>query len=182
MSSLAVDACCLLNLIAAGNILHTCSMPFGFSLFVPKVVAKESIYILQPDDDPSGKLVRQEVDMDRYVERQLVNYCEVEGGFETELYVHFAVQLDDGEAACLAIAKSRSWILATDDRVARRMATEHSVKVLGTPEIVRTWAETHSIPDAEIASAIANIQRFAKYIPRPNAPDADWWYQMQKGS
>jgi predicted nucleic acid-binding protein len=179
MSSLALDACCLLNLVAAGQILHESSTKLGFSIFVPKVVAKESIYILQPDDDQSGQLVRKEVDMDDYVERKLVSYCDVEGSYETELYVQFAVDIDDGEAACLAIAKSRSWVMATDDRVARRIATEHSVPVLGTPEIVRTWAESNSVSDSEIALAIGNIQRFAKYAPRANVLDADWWYQKQ---
>jgi len=177
MSSVAIDACCLLNLIAAGNILHENSTKLGFSIFVPKVVAKESIYVLQPDDDQSGQLVRQKVDMNRYMERQLLSYCDIEGSVEAELYVKFAVQLDDGEAACLAIAKSRSWIMATDDRVARRMATEQSVNVLGTPEIVRAWAQCNCVSDAEIALAIGNIQRFAKYTPRANGPDADWWYR-----
>lgn len=179
MSSVAIDACCLLNLIAAGNILHENSTKLGFSIFVPKVVAEESIYVLQPDDDQSGQLVRQKVDMNRYVERQLLSYCDIEGSVEAELYVKFAVQLDDGEAACLAIAKSRSWIMATDDRVARRMAMEQSVKVLGTPEIVRNWAECNCVSDGEIALAIGNIQRFAKYTPRANGPDSDWWYRKQ---
>ncbi len=179
MSSVAIDACCLLNLIAAGNILHENSTKLGFSIFVPKIVAKESTYILEPDDDQSGQLVRQEVDMNRYVERQLLSYCDIEGSVEAELYVKFAVQLDDGEAACLAIAKSRSWIMATDDRIARRMAMEQSVKVLGTPEIVRTWAECNCVSHGEIALAIGNIQRFAKYTPRANGLDADWWYRKQ---
>lgn len=179
MSSLALDACCLLNLTAAGKILNENSSRTGFSFFVPKVVANESIYILQPDDDQAGQLVRKEVDMNLYVDRKLVSYCDIEGAHETELYVQFAVQIDDGEAACLAIAKSRSWILATDDRVARRLATEQSVKVLGTPEIVRTWAESNSVSDSEISSVIGNIQRYTKYFPRSNVPDAEWWYQKQ---
>jgi len=179
MSGLALDACCLLNLVAAGRILHENSTKFGFSLYVPKVVAKESIYILQPDDDQSDQLVRKEVNMDDYVHRNLVSYCDVEGSYESELYVQFAVQLDDGEAACIAIAKSRSWAIASDDRVARRLATAHSVPVLGTPEIVKTWAEYNSISDHDIALAIGNIQRFAKYTPRASVTDADWWYQNQ---
>jgi predicted nucleic acid-binding protein len=182
MSSLALDACCLLNLVAAGKILHENSTKLGFLMFVPKVVARESMYILQPDEDQTDQLVRKEVDMNNYVDRKLLSYCDVEGSYEAELYVQFAVQIDDGEAACLAIAKSRSWIMASDDRVARRIATEHSVKVLGTPEIVRTWAESKSVSDSEIALAIGNIQRFAKYVPRANAPDAAWWYQKQAAS
>ncbi len=179
MSSLALDACCLINLVAAGKILHENPTKIGFSFFVPRVVAKESIYILQPDDEQAGQLVRKEVDMSQYVDRKSVSYCDIEGGYEAALYVRFAVQLDDGEAACLAIAKSRSWILATDDRVARRLATEQSVKVLGTPEIVRTWAESNSVSDSEISSVIGNIRRYAKYAPRVNVPDAEWWYQKQ---
>jgi predicted nucleic acid-binding protein len=179
VSSLALDACCLLNLVAAGKILHENFTKTGFSFFVPRVVAKESIYILQPDDDHSGQLVRREVDMNQYVDRKLVSYCDIEGSCEAEWYVRFAVQIDDGEAACLAIAKSRSWILATDDRVARRLATEQSVKVLGTPEIVRTWAESNAVSESEISSVIGNIQRYAKYVPRSNVPDAGWWYQKQ---
>lgn len=179
VSSLALDACCLLNLFAAGKILHENFTKTGFSFFVPRVVAKESIYILQPDDDHAGQLVRREVDMNQYVERKLVSYCDIERSCEAEWYVRFAVQIDDGEAACLAIAKSRSWILATDDRVARRLATEQSVKVLGTPEIVRTWAESNAVSESEISSVIGNIQRYAKYVPRSNVPDAKWWYQKQ---
>lgn len=179
MSSLALDACCLLNLVAAGKILHENASKIGFSFFVPGVVAKESVYILQPEDDQAEQLVRKEVDMNQYVGRKLVSYCDIQGVYEAELYVQFAVQIDDGEAACLAIAKSRSWILATDDRVARRLATEQSVKVLGTPELVRTWAESNSVSDSEISSVIGNIQRYAKYVPRSNVPDAEWWYQKQ---
>lgn len=179
MSSLALDACCLINLVAAGKILRENPTKIGFSFFVPRVVAKESIYILQPDDEQAGQLVRKEVDMNQYVDRKSVSYCDIEGGYEAALYVRFAVQLDDGEAACLAIAKSRSWILATDDRVARRLATEQSVKVLGTPEIVRTWAESNSVSDSEISSVIGNLRRYAKYAPRVNVPDAEWWYQKQ---
>ncbi len=179
MSSLALDACCLINLVAAGKILRENPTKIGFSFFVPRVVAKESIYILQPDDEQAGQLVRKEVDMNQYVDRKSVSYCDIEGGYEAALYVRFAVQLDDGEAACLAIAKSRSWILATDDRVARRLATQQSVKVLGTPEIVRTWAESNSVSDSEISSVIGNIRRYAKYAPRVNVPDAEWWYQKQ---
>ena len=177
MNGLALDACCLLKLVAARRIFHENSTKLGFSLYVPQVVAKESIYILEPDEDQTDQLVRKEVNMDDYVHRNLVSYCDVEGSYEFELYVQFAVKLDDGEAACLAIAKSRSWSIASDDRVARRLAMEHSVPIFGTPEIVKFWAERNSSSDQDIASAIGNIHRFAKYAPRASVPDADWWYR-----
>ncbi len=177
MSGLVLDACCLLNLIAAGKILDETSRTLSCTLFVPKVVAREAIYILQPDDEQPDLLVRKEVGINNYAESSLISFCDVEGSYEAELYVQFAVQLDDGEAACLAIAKSRSMTMASDDRIARRLAIEHSVPVLGTPEIVKTWAETCSATDHDTALVIGNIQRFAKYTPRSNVTDADWWYQ-----
>lgn len=40
--------------------------------------------------------------------------------------------LGRGEASCLAIAKQRQWVLATDDRKARQFATAMAVQVTGT--------------------------------------------------
>jgi predicted nucleic acid-binding protein len=41
-------------------------------------------------------------------------------------------QLHAGEASCLAIAQQRNWLLLTDDKAARRYATEQSIAVSGT--------------------------------------------------
>jgi len=40
--------------------------------------------------------------------------------------------LHPGEAACLAIAKHRNWLLLTDDRAARRAGFEWDVRISGT--------------------------------------------------
>ena len=183
MSDLAVDACCLLNLIAAGNILprigDTPSEQAGLLLeavlHVPATVANEALYVLHPDEDDADKLVKCELDIDRLIEAGVLHGCDLQSGDESELFIQLAVRLDDGEAACLAIAKSRSWVLATDDRVARKLAYELEVLTVGTAELVKRWAELSAAGDDLIAQTITNIQRFAKFSPRAGSPDADWW-------
>ena len=55
---------------------------------------------------------------------------------ESRLYLEFLRQpeMDDGEAAALAIASSRQAQLVTDDVAARRKAAVHTVQCLGTAE------------------------------------------------
>ncbi len=178
MHCMAVDACCLINLLAAGKILVPATN-LQISFHVPTTVAQESVYLLQPDKDQPEKLVRTEINLTELAQDGRIHYCDVEGSYEGELFVQFAVKLDDGEAACLAIAKSRSWSVASDDRIARRLALEHNVPIVGTPELVKHWADAHSATDQDVAEVISQIEKFAKYVPRANVPEATWWNQMR---
>ena len=131
MTDIVVDACRLINLVAAGSILPTPSDKNGQSsvtrfpstLHVPKVVVNESLYILQLDSDDPTSLIKTPIDLSTAWEQRTLCECDVEGDEESSLYVQLAVRLDDGEAAALAIAKNRSWALATDDRVAASTLT-----------------------------------------------------------
>lgn len=44
--------------------------------------------------------------------------------------------LGGGEAACLAMAATRGWIVASDDRLAQREARRRGVEYLGTPGLL----------------------------------------------
>jgi len=161
MHDVALDACCLINLCAAGTILGgelplagprrrgrrgTAASPkpgsgVGLNLHVPSKVAEETLYILQQDPDDASKLVKVPIDLDHYTAAGLLHECDLQGPEETELFVQMAAQLGDGEAACFAISANRGWALATDDRRARRFAAESSLAVITTPELVKLWAE-----------------------------------------
>lgn len=59
-------------------------------------------------------------------------------------YVSLLASLGAGEASCLAVARSRDMILATDDRAARREAAQLGVPVTGTlGMLVRLVREGH---------------------------------------
>jgi len=51
---------------------------------------------------------------------------------EVELFAKMPNRLHQGEAACLAIAQNRRWVLLTDDRSARRYALTHDIHLSGT--------------------------------------------------
>ena len=51
---------------------------------------------------------------------------------EIELFAKMPTRLHQGEAACLAIAQYRNWVLLTDDRSARRYAMTQGIRLSGT--------------------------------------------------
>lgn len=182
MSDLVIDACCLINLVAAGNVV---SKPprkgkkkqvwFPATLHVPTEVENEALYILQPDADDATQLVKSAIDFSTLKQNEVIRGCCVEGEEESALFVRLAVRLDDGEAACLAIAKNRSWTLATDDRVAAKLADELKVTVVNTAQMVKMWADHSSASRRTIAETISNIQTYAKFVPRRQSAECDWW-------
>lgn len=190
MKDVAVDACCLINLLAADCVLPKPSTQkkrskdspqphgshsLGLVLHVPDIVAVESMYILQPDHDDPAKLLKSPIDLGPYFANGTLSKCEIEAGDETALFVGFARKLDDGEAACVAIAKNRSWLLATDDRPATSLAVQVGATVLSTSNLLKLWATNTKATKTEIGNALLNVQRFARFVPRPNSPDSAWW-------
>jgi hypothetical protein len=189
MTAIVIDACCLINLVAAGRILPTPSVmgksvrkgSFPGTLHVPEIVAKEALYILQPDSDDPTSLIKTTIDLSASREQQVLSDCDIEGSEEASLFVQLAVRLDDGEAAALAIAKHRSWKLATDDRVAANLAGELSVNVLNTAQLVKLWADHSGANAREICETVNSIQTYAKFVPRRDSTEFKWWQKQAEG-
>lgn len=194
MQDVALDACCLINLCAAGRILCPSSSStakpqrdakthkstqhrpgFGLNLHVPAKVTGEALYIMHSDEEDQTSLVECPIDLQPYLAAGLLVPCDLETQEEIELFVQMAAQLGDGEAACFALAAKRGWALATDDRRARRLAAESSLIVITTPELVKLWAKNTRASDEEIRTVLQNIQRFAYFTPRQNSPEYAWW-------
>jgi predicted nucleic acid-binding protein len=89
--------------------------------------------------------------------------------------VQLATTLDDGEAACLAIAKARGWTLATDDRKGRREAGNLGVQVITTPELVKAWADATKSGHAAVTKMLRAIQDYARFAPHRTMPLHSWW-------
>jgi predicted nucleic acid-binding protein len=99
------------------------------------------------------------------------------GGWKANGRSRFGARLADGEAEAAALAAVRGYILATDDRKARRVATERcsTLRLTGTLELLREWQSTAGIVDAVIASALRRIAERATYRPRRTDPLWSWW-------
>jgi predicted nucleic acid-binding protein len=199
MQDVVLDACCVINLYAAGKFLsgeaprskpprrrivlpgsspQAKKLALDFKLHLPAKVKEEARYILQPDEDDESKLVKTDIDLDAMIQTGVLHQCDLEGEEETELFVQIATKLDDGEAVCFAIAKSRGWLLATDERPTERLAKKHSVSIITTPELVKHWADKTKASEDDVAKVVWNIQTYAHYFPRKTLPKHSWWMAL----
>lgn len=173
MAESIVDACCLINLFASGkerSIFRACA-----ELWVPTQVQNEALRIRRIDEDDPEKLVSQDIDVGAAIAKGYIHSCSFEGQDEWNAFVGFAMQLDDGEASCLAIALSRGWTVATDDRKARRIAYENGISLISTPELIQRWVDATAASEATVAEVLKRIEHFAKFQPRRSDPLYGWW-------
>jgi len=172
MDDVVIDACCLINLYAAGD-LRTRLLVHGRKWCIPSVVLRESLYIHQVQAD--GTTVKIAIEIQSLIDDGSVHSCDATDGAELDLFVDFAAKIDDGEAMALAIAKSRGWTVATDDRKAIRLAEEHSVSVLTTPDLMKSWADSTDAAPEELRLALERIEKLATFSPSSRHPLHKWW-------
>lgn len=173
-----IDACCTINLYAAGNLL-TLLPALGAEWHVAENVIAEAGFIRKPDPDDEKKLVKEPINLKPALDLGVLRACTATED-ELALFVALAVEVDDGEAMCLAIAQSRGWTLTTDDRKARRVAGQRGVTLLSTPELLKQWATTTAASEEEVARVLLNIQTFARFRPHRSLPATDWWEEAVK--
>lgn len=68
---------------------------------------------------------------------------------EHESFGEFVRTFGAGEASCIALARHREGVVATDDRVARRRCIELGVPLTGTIGILKALSVSHTISVAE---------------------------------
>ena len=62
---------------------------------------------------------------------------------------------------CLAIAESRGWVVATDDRKAIRVAEKGGLTVISCPQLVKTWVDATRPDTALVVQVLTDIQTLA---------------------
>ena len=149
--------------------------PWPMAYFVPDLVKRESLFIRQEDDQDPSVLVSHAIDLSDALAAGVLRECKLENEQEAHEFVRLASVLDDGEAACMALAKCRSWIVATDDRKALRVARSEGVSTITTPEIVKRWADAGSIEPVGITDVVRKIERYARFVPQKSAVLFTWW-------
>ena len=168
-----LDACVLINLLASGEAEGVLRAAARDS-FVCAAVEREAVYLRT--DDPNSPL--ELVSLAPYFGAGLLTVCDVEGAAEMGLYVNYAADLDDGEAMSLAIALARDFILATDERKARRLfleAARDPGRLVSTSELMRAWVEGASVPAERLKSALLRVESRARYQPPPTDANYRWW-------
>jgi predicted nucleic acid-binding protein len=177
MSDCIVDACCLINLCAT-NRLSEILQAQEPSFYVSAEVRCETLAIYQPTADDAEKLVLTPIDFSLVMQSGVLKECRLEQSNELDAFVEFAIQLNDGEASCLAIAKSRGWHIATDDKKALRLAAAEGVSVVTTPQIIKQWEDRVDPDIDEVVDVLLRIERYAKFQPPRTHEFFGWWISM----
>jgi hypothetical protein len=171
MKLLLNDSSVLLNLIA-GDCLSSIVADTGWQLAICPAVRDEAKKLR---DLATGDMVP--LDITPLIGSGLLQVLELAGEEEQTLYVEQSVLVDDGEAMSIAIAASRSLELAIDDK----QASNHThrafpkLKLWTTPEILKHWVETASVPPVKLSEVIRLIEARARYFPFKSHPLKVWW-------
>lgn len=164
-----LDACLIINLSAAEAIedLVAAEVRLG----VVSQVAKEVLFL----DDGEGD--RQTVAVDDLLAAGHLELTRLSTAVELATMVGHVPRLGDGEAASLAAAASRGYVLATDDRLALRCAAALTppVDCVTTPDILSWWADAAEVNPEVLAAALQRVERRACYVPPPAHSLASWW-------
>ena len=171
-----LDTCVLINLLATDRITEVVRF-IAPTCLVCSAVSGESLYLRPLEAD--GKV--EPVDLSPLIDAGVLTACQIEGSAEEELYVNYALELDDGEAMSLAIAQSRNFALATDERKARRIVRENiaQLSIISTTEIINAWSEGKDRD--EIIAVVRSIFARARFRPPDSDPLASRWNELLNG-
>lgn len=165
---LCLDACSVINLAAIREV-DSLGVAVGTRLIVVRNVAAESLFLR----DESGGDRREAIEL---------SGLEITDLREDELgtYIQLAQDLDDGEAATLSVAHHRDFTVVSDDAQAHKVARRlnPAIDVLGTSAIVRLLASREQLTPTDVGILLRRIEVRARFRPRRQDPDSDWWTQM----
>lgn len=175
-SYLILDACVLLNLLATGAIEEILSVVAQNSR-ICALVKDESLYLRKEEDISEN----ESIDLTALIENGIIQICDLETDDERQLFVNLAAQLDDGEAMSLAIALSREWHLATDDKKARKIFAQHAQNdqlLISTSDLIKEWAGNEKATDEATKSMLLKVERKARFRPSNSDQNFDWWNKI----
>lgn len=170
-----IDACCLFDLLASGNV-KAILRAAGFSWQLPSAVQGEVQYVRQHDPAQPGKLVKVPADLTGLIASGLLTVCDPHNQQELDRFTHYAALFrSDGESICLALAEQRGWVVATDDRRAIRVAQQAGLTVVSCPQLVKGWADATTPDETILLRVLEDIQVLAQFKPNPSMPEYQWW-------
>lgn len=178
MPSAAIDACCLIDLLASGH-AEAILRATGYTWYLPSTVHGEVQHVRQHDPAQQGQFLRVPVDLSPLIASGLLTPCDPGNPAKQERYVHFATLFrSDGEAMCIALAEQRGWSFASDDRKAIRIAQQAGLTVVSCPELLKCWAATTTPDEATLRRALLDIETLAQFRPYPALPEHPWWVNI----
>ncbi len=181
MPSATIDACCLIDLLASGHaaaVLRCC----GYTWHLPVAVQGEVQFVRQSDPTDPNKFIAVPVDVTPLISAGVLTVCQPDDPPELDLFTQYATLFrSDGEAMCLALAESRGWLIATDDKKAIRIGQQVGLSVLSSPQLVKMWADTAHPDQPTLVKTLRDIELLAQFRPNATMPECQWWLDQLAG-
>lgn len=175
MPGAAIDACCLIDLLASGHV-EAILRAAGFDWHLPSAVRDEVEHVRRYDPDQPGRTMKVAADLSPLIASGVSQVCAPADQAERDRFVFHAAQFrSDGEAMGIALAVQRRWAFATDDRKAIRVARQAGLSVVCCPELVKRWADATKPDQATLRKVLRDIQVLAQFKPNPAMPECHWW-------
>ncbi len=166
-----VDACVLINLEATGQ-LDLIARTLGLDLLVTES-ARAEVGSLR--DEFGGVIQIVPIQLERHTNSGSLAVIALEPN-ELPTFVELALALGDGEASSIAVAASRGFAIATDDRKARRISIERGLpEPLRTTAILRAYCGRAQSAAPVVRDLLWAVQQRANFVPPRSDPDRDWW-------
>lgn len=173
-SHLLLDACCILNFCASHHFLAILQT-IPARVVVTEVVRSKELLTLQKLADENSEGANQ---FEEAIQQELLSITDFASEEEAERFINYVFSLgDNGESATGAIAVSRNWAIATDDKKAISFFQREAprIQILTTPEIIKYWSETTDLDERTLGEALFSIQTVGRYSPPRNHPLRGWW-------
>ena len=177
MDDLLLDACVMINVAASGVPLQELASRNGVTFVMARAGAAEALFLAPADEGGT----RERIDIAGSAERGDLRLVDLTPS-EQSTFIDFAREVDDGEAATLAVAMHRGWSVATDDRKAQGLAqaAEPPIELVTTSALLRAWARASCSPAERVSDILKRVESRAKFIPRRADPHRGWWLEARQ--
>lgn len=168
---LLVDACVVINIEATSRFDDIARARGEQFVVVRQAIAEVGSLRAEVD----GAVEEILIDLTPHVAAKTLSIADLVPA-EFPLYVNLARDLDDGEAASIALAVNRGLRVATDDKKARRVCREQGLdEPVRTSEILREFCDQNALRDKDVSDILRRVRDFASFLPPRSDPNYQWW-------
>ena len=165
--SIIFDACTMISLHVTGRIEEILKATLITNLYICEYVHSVEL---------------RRINLSNLIHSNLINVVDLTDEEEVTSVNFAAYNNENGEIFSGAIAFHRDWAIATDDRKAIMFFESQvpNLEILTTPELIKYWEDSLSIPQSEVSLCIQNIEKLANYTLSKRHPLGRWWHNHSK--
>lgn len=176
MTHYCLDACSIINLFCGwGGIQELHTFGASWSTTTTALLEFKEVRVQQAD----GTIIRSPIEhailLQQYPLAILSDLSESELDTATDL----SVEIDDGEAECLAVALHRNLVFVSDDGLAIAAAESRGAQAISSLDLISQWADLEPSRPALLLGILERIELLARYIPPRNHLRRAWWEKIR---